>query len=154
MKRFSTSVVAIAISWASSRNCWELTRSASSLVDKLAIKTAGLGTEVATLSGGNQQKIVFARWLGAGTRVLLLDEPTAGVDVGAKSEIYDIIARLTADGVGVVLASSQLPELLANADTLLVLAEGAVTLHSQDAPSLTQEQIMHYAVPGIARSAA
>ena len=76
----------------------------------LSIKVPGLGAEVATLSGGNQQKVVIGKWLELAPRVLLLDEPTRGVDVGAKAEIYALIEELTARGHAVVLASSDLPE--------------------------------------------
>ena len=84
----------------------------------------GLGAEVATLSGGNQQKVVIGKWLELAPRVLLLDEPTRGVDVGAKAEIYALIEELTAQGHAVVLASSDLPEVVRLADRVLVLREG------------------------------
>ena len=84
----------------------------------------GLGAEVATLSGGNQQKVVIGKWLELAPRVLLLDEPTRGVDVGAKAEIYALIEELTARGHAVVLASSDLPEVVRLADRVLVLREG------------------------------
>ncbi len=93
----------------------------------LGIRAASLATEVNTLSGGNQQKVVLGRWLLRAPRVLLLDEPTRGIDVGAKAEIYELIARLAADGLGVVLVSSDLPELLGLSHRLLVLAAGRVT---------------------------
>jgi ABC-type sugar transport system ATPase subunit len=90
----------------------------------LSIKAPGLGAEVATLSGGNQQKVVIGKWLELAPRVLLLDEPTRGVDVGAKVEIYRLIDLLTARGHAVVLASSDLPEVMRLADRVLVLREG------------------------------
>jgi ribose transport system ATP-binding protein len=79
-----------------------------------------------TLSGGNQQKILLARWLVHGTRVLLLDEPTRGVDVGARSEIYGLIRRLAAAGNAVVVVSSEIEEVLGLADTVLVISDGRV----------------------------
>ncbi len=96
-------------------------------VRELAIKVAGLAVEVATLSGGNQQKVVIGKWLELAPRVLLLDEPTRGVDVGAKVEIYRLIEQLTAQGHAVLLASSDLPEIIRLADRVLVLREGRVS---------------------------
>jgi len=91
---------------------------------ELSIKAPGLGVEVATLSGGNQQKVVIGKWLELAPRVLLLDEPTRGVDVGAKAEIYALVEELTARGHAVVLASSDLPEVVRLADRVIVLREG------------------------------
>ena len=101
-------------------------RQARGVVDALAIRTASVDSLVSTLSGGNQQKVVFGRWLVAGARVLVLDDPTVGVDVGAKEEIYRIIADLTSDGTSVIFLSSELPEVIGLADRMLVLREGAV----------------------------
>ena len=99
-------------------------RRAREIVERLRIRTSSIEAPVATLSGGNQQKVVFGRWLLGDPRVLLLDEPTAGVDVGAKEEIYRIISDLAANGTAVLLASSELPELLGLADRLLVMRDG------------------------------
>ena len=90
------------------------------------LRSRGLGQEVGTLSGGNQQKVVLARWLTGDVKVLLLDEPTRGVDVGARSEIYRIITDLAASGVAVVMASSDMPEILGLAHRALVMRAGAV----------------------------
>jgi ABC-type sugar transport system ATPase subunit len=111
----------------------------------LSIKIPGLGAEVATLSGGNQQKVVIGKWLELAPRVLLLDEPTRGVDVGAKAEIYALIEELTARGHAVVLASSDLPEVTRLADRVLVLREGklAGTLEQDE---ISQLNIMQLAV--------
>jgi ABC-type sugar transport system ATPase subunit len=92
--------------------------------DRLRVKAPGLQAEVAGLSGGNQQKVVLARWLAARCRVLLLDEPTRGVDVGAKAEIHALVEGLAADGHAVLLISSELPELLRLSSRVLVLREG------------------------------
>jgi rhamnose transport system ATP-binding protein len=97
---------------------------AARFVDALAVRTPGLSQLVLRLSGGNQQKVVVARWLAARPRVLLLDEPTRGVDVGAKSEIHALIRRLVADGMAVLLVSSEIPELLAVCDRILVMHRG------------------------------
>ena len=101
----------------------EETRRTLRAVSELAIRTASTESAVATLSGGNQQKVVFGRWLVAGAKVLLLDDPTVGVDVGAKEEIYRIVADLTRDGTAVLLLSSELPEVLGLADRMLVLRD-------------------------------
>ncbi|MBZ0234397.1 MAG: sugar ABC transporter ATP-binding protein, partial [Deltaproteobacteria bacterium] len=93
-------------------------------VKELRIKAPGLGAEVATLSGGNQQKVVIGKWLELAPRVLLLDEPTRGVDVGAKAEIYRLVEELTAKGHAVLLASSDLPEIVRLADRVIVLRDG------------------------------
>ncbi|HEU0037435.1 MAG TPA: sugar ABC transporter ATP-binding protein [Kofleriaceae bacterium] len=111
----------------------------------LNIKAPGLGAEVATLSGGNQQKVVIGKWLERAPRVLLLDEPTRGVDVGAKAEIYRLIESLTAAGHAVVLASSDLPEVVRLADRVIVLREGRVA-GVLAGTAITQLAIMQLAV--------
>ena len=99
------------------------TRRTLGAVRELAIRTASTESAVSTLSGGNQQKVVFGRWLVAGVSVLILDDPTVGVDVGAKEEIYRIVADLTRDGTAVVFLSSELLEVLGLADRMLVLRD-------------------------------
>ncbi len=120
-------------------------QSALARVREMSIKVPSLGAEVATLSGGNQQKIVIGKWLEIAPRVLLLDEPTRGVDVGAKAEIYALIEQLTAKGHAVVIASSDLPEVVRLADRVLVLREGrhAGTLEGD---AITALAIMQLAV--------
>jgi ABC-type sugar transport system ATPase subunit len=120
---------------------------------ELSIKVPGLGAEVATLSGGNQQKVVIGKWLELAPRVLLLDEPTRGVDVGAKSEIYALIEELTQRGHAVVLASSDLPEVLRLADRVLVLREGKVA-GALAGEAITQLAIMQLAVGTVAAATA
>ncbi len=100
---------------------------AAKYIARLAVKTSSLGQAVSTLSGGNQQKVVLAKWLATTPKVLLLDEPTRGIDIGAKAEIYRLVHDLAATGLGVVLASSELPEVLALSDRVLVLCEGRLT---------------------------
>ncbi|MEQ8846670.1 sugar ABC transporter ATP-binding protein [Botrimarina sp.] len=102
-------------------------RAARRLADTLRLRAARLDMPVGALSGGNQQKVVLAKWLETRPRVLLLDEPTRGVDVGAKREIYDLIDRCAADGMAVVLISTEMPELLAVSDRLLVMHRGQIT---------------------------
>jgi ribose transport system ATP-binding protein len=119
----------------------------SSMVSKLQVKTAGLESAITSLSGGNQQKCIVGRWLLTQPKILLLDDPTRGVDVGAKSELYRLINKLCQDGLGVIVTSSELPELLTLSDRILVLSEGRMTaeFRREDA---TQEKIMHAATQG------
>jgi D-xylose transport system ATP-binding protein len=114
---------------------------AQQLVDELHIKAPSLDAEVATLSGGNQQKVVLAKWLLTKPAVLLLDEPTRGIDVGAKQEIYAEITRLAAEGMAIVLVSSELPEVLGLSDRLIVLHEGRIT-GTFDRGEATAEAVM------------
>ena len=96
-------------------------------VELLNVRTAGVESPVASLSGGNQQKCIIARWLRTKPRILLLDDPTRGIDVGAKAELYKIIDRLCRDGLGIIVTSSELPELMTLCDRILVLCEGRLT---------------------------
>jgi ABC-type sugar transport system ATPase subunit len=98
------------------------------------------------LSGGNQQKVVLAKWLARNCEVLIFDEPTRGVDVGAKYEIYLLMNQLVAEGKAILMISSELPEVLGMADRILVMHEGRVTGEIVDARGATQEQIMQLAV--------
>jgi ABC-type sugar transport system ATPase subunit len=93
----------------------------------LGIKTAGTESAITALSGGNQQKAIIARWLRTRPKVLLLDDPTRGVDVGAKAELYRVIERLCHEGLGIIITSSELPELIVLCDRILVLCEGRLT---------------------------
>jgi ABC-type sugar transport system ATPase subunit len=119
---------------------------AESYISRLRIVTPSLEQPVRYLSGGNQQKVVVARWLAAGVRVLLLDEPTRGVDVGAKREIYDIMHELAAEGISIVMASSELPEVLGMSDRVLVMADGRIA-RELSIEEATKESIMEAAVP-------
>lgn len=103
------------------RRCNEL---AEESIERLSIKTPSIRTPMNSLSGGNQQKVLFARWLLTEPEVLLLDEPTRGIDVGAKYEIYTIMADLAAQGKCVVMISSEMPELIGMADRVMVMCEG------------------------------
>jgi ABC-type sugar transport system ATPase subunit len=116
----------------------------ASQIATLSVKTDGPRAAITSLSGGNQQKCILARWLLIHPKVLLLDEPTRGIDVGAKSEIYALIRRLVAGGMAIVMTSSELPELLAVSDRILVLCEGRATATIPRAGA-TEEAIMHAA---------
>jgi ribose transport system ATP-binding protein len=115
----------------------------------VGIKTAGRMAAVRTLSGGNQQKVVFAKQLLTRPRLLLLDEPTRGVDVGAKAEIYRLLAELTGEGMGILMASSELPELIGVCNRILVLRAGSVAIEL-DAGEATQEILLEAATSSAA----
>ena len=107
----------------------------------------GANQAAKSLSGGNQQKVVIAKWLGTEPKILILDEPTRGVDIGAKKEIYPIINELAEQGVAILMISSELPEVIGMADRVLVMHEGSQTANLKK-DELTQEKIMHYATGG------
>ena len=117
--------------------------------EALDVRPSGVERAVRTLSGGNQQKVVLARWLLRGCRVLLLDEPTRGVDVGARSEIYALIRRLADEGVAVVVVSSEMEEVLGLADRVLVVREGRV-VHSGPAAELDEHRVLDLVMEGSA----
>ncbi|MEU5878925.1 sugar ABC transporter ATP-binding protein [Spirillospora sp. NPDC047279] len=120
-------------------------RAAADIAGKLNVRMSGLRQEVRTLSGGNQQKIVIGKWLLADARVLILDEPTRGIDVGAKVEIYRLINDLTASGHAVLMISSDLPEVLGMSDRVLVMARGRLA-GELSAGEATQDSVMALAV--------
>jgi ribose transport system ATP-binding protein len=124
-------------------------QSAEQLTTALDVRPAGVERAARTLSGGNQQKVVLARWLLRECRVLLLDEPTRGVDVGARSEIYALVRRLADDGVAVVLVSSEVPEVLGLADRVLVLRDGQV-VHEGPAHDIDEHQVLDLVMEGSA----
>ena len=127
------------------RDRWEQ-ENASQKVKQLSIKTPGLIQLIRNLSGGNQQKVILARWLSEQVKVILLDEPTRGIDVGAKSEIYSIIYRLAEQGVGVVVVSSDLPEVLGVADRVMVMRKGQM-VDTLDRAAATPEKTLALALP-------
>ncbi|MGV3161026.1 sugar ABC transporter ATP-binding protein [Corynebacterium sp. 32222D000AT] len=120
---------------------------AREVAEKLRIRMADIDQPIRDLSGGNQQKAVFGRWVLAGSRVLLLDEPTRGVDVGAKVEIYRIINEVTAAGGAVLMASSDLPEVLGMSDRVLVASGGKIA--GELPPTATQDEVMTLAVSNV-----
>jgi len=111
------------------------------------VKTPGTRAAITGLSGGNQQKCIIGRWLLTKPTILLLDDPTRGIDVGAKAELYALIDRLCREGLGVILTSSELPELLTLADRIIVLAEGRLTAEFSRADA-TEQKIMEAATGG------
>ena len=102
-------------------------RMAAESIDLLGIKTVGTDAPVTSLSGGNQQKCIIARWLRTHPKVLLLDDPTRGIDVGAKAGIYKVIDGLCRGGMAIIVTSSELPELITLCDRIVVLCEGRMT---------------------------
>jgi rhamnose transport system ATP-binding protein len=110
----------------------------------LSIKTAGPGQSVGDLSGGNQQKVVLARWLATDPRILILDEPTKGVDIGARSAVHAVTGDFARRGNAVIMISSDLPEILGMSDRVLVMRRGRVTA-LLDRADATAERILHAA---------
>jgi ABC-type sugar transport system ATPase subunit len=115
------------------------------MIRDLRVKTPSAESIVANMSGGNQQKIILARWLPADTRLVIMDEPTRGIDVGSKSEIYQIMNDLTERGVAIIMISSELPEVLAMSDRVLVMREGTIVGELPRAAA-TEEAVMKLAV--------
>ena len=113
-------------------------------VESLSIKTPTVDVDADTLSGGNQQKVVVGKWLVRDSKVVIFDEPTRGIDVGAKVEIYQLMNKLKQQGIAVMFVSSELPEVLGIADRIIVMCDGKIT-GELDAREATQNQIMAYA---------
>ncbi|HIG82223.1 MAG TPA: sugar ABC transporter ATP-binding protein, partial [Verrucomicrobiales bacterium] len=122
-------------------------------VESLRIKLADARQNANTLSGGNQQKVVLAKWLERNAEVVIFDEPTRGIDVGAKYEIYQLMNRLAARGKAILMISSELPEVLGMSDRILVMHEGRVTGEITEVANATQEDIMQMAVGGLEEAA-
>ncbi len=127
-------------------------RAAQEFVEKLRISTPGIGQLVEFLSGGNQQKVVLAKWLFNGAEVLLLDEPTRGIDVGTKAEIYRLMKNLVKEGISIIMVSSELPEIIGVSDRILVMHKGRIAgeLNPEDT---SEEEILAYAA-GLKHSSA
>lgn len=117
------------------------------LASKLGVRAHNLDLEAGALSGGNQQKVVIAKWVGMKPEIIIMDEPTRGIDVGAKRDIYELMNELTANGVSIIMVSSELPEVIGMSDRILVIHEGKIAgelMHDE----ATQERIMSYATGG------
>jgi ABC-type sugar transport system ATPase subunit len=120
-------------------------RDAQSVRDRLSLKAGGMDALITSLSGGNQQKTLFGRWLLASSRVLVLDEPTRGIDVGSKYDIYELILDLAAGGLAILVISSELPELFGISDRIVVMCRGVVTADLATAET-SPDEVMHYAM--------
>ena len=114
------------------------------MADELAIRLSGPEQPVVQLSGGNQQKVVLAKWLFGTAQVVMLDEPTRGIDVGAKAEIYALLGRLAAEGRALIVVSSELPELMHLCDRILVLSRGRLA-GEVARPDFSEERILSLA---------
>lgn len=120
----------------------KLCEKANTYVKKLNIKVPSIGTQISSLSGGNQQKVVLAKWLAAKPEILILDEPTRGIDVGAKIEIYKLIRKMAKQGTAVIVVSSELPEVIGLADRVYVMREGRM-VGELEGSDIENKQIMH-----------
>jgi len=118
---------------------------ADKYIQELGIKTSLSGQLIKNLSGGNQQKAILGKWLATHPKILLLDEPTRGIDVHAKSEIYKLILQLAASGLGILMVSSELPEIFAVSDRVLVLSEGKLTLETP-IENATEDKLLKAAI--------
>ena len=115
--------------------------SAQVWASRLQVKTRALDAVVGTLSGGNQQKVVLGKWLATNPKVLIIDEPTRGIDVGTKSEVHRMMSELAGQGLGILMISSELPEVLGMADRVLVMREGRITAEL-DRSEASSESVM------------
>ena len=113
--------------------------------DDINIKAPSIAQKVNNLSGGNQQKVQIAKWLFTNPKVLILDEPTRGIDVGAKLEIYTLMNKMVAEGMCIIMISSELPEVLGMSDRLYVMSEGQIT-GELNASEATEEKVMKMAI--------
>jgi rhamnose transport system ATP-binding protein len=118
---------------------------AAEYIERLAVKTSSLLSRVATLSGGNQQKVALSRWLATRPSVLILDEPTQGIDVGAKAEIHRLMGELASQGMAIIMISSELPEVIAMSDRIAVMHAGRI-VGVLDRAAATQQQVLALAL--------
>ncbi len=120
-------------------------RIADQYIGSFKIKTASRETLIKNLSGGNQQKVIVARWMAKGIRMLILDEPTRGIDVNAKGEIHQLIRELADQGVSVVVISSEMEEVIALADRIMVVHNGKISGYITEVDQITQEDVLKVA---------
>ena len=114
-------------------------------IEKLSIKTPSMKEHISNLSGGNQQKVIVSRWLANDPDILIMDEPTRGIDVGAKHEIYEIMADLAKQGKAIIMISSEMAELLGMSDRVYVMCNGKLTGELNQENEMTQESVMTFA---------
>jgi len=122
------------------------TGKAGELIGALNIKTPSINTITENLSGGNQQKVVISKWIGSESEILIFDEPTRGIDVGAKAEIYRLMEKFSSEGKSIIMISSELPEVLAMSDRLLVFRDGVIVTEFINVRELTEEDVLYYAI--------
>ena len=116
---------------------------ADNYVKELSIKIAGINYPISSLSGGNQQKCLLGKWLSVKPKIIIVDEPTRGIDVGAKSEIHNLLRNLANEGVGIIIISSELPEVMGVSDRVIVIHEGHLA-GEIDNRDMTEENIMNF----------
>lgn len=146
-ENLSLSTLAAISEWGIIRQRTERTR-AMAMVRELRVRTPGIEEPVGRLSGGNQQKVVLGRWLQARPRVFVLEEPTRGIDVGAKVEVYRLMEKLAEAGVAILLVSSELPEILSMSDRILTISDGRLTGEFRRG-AVTQEEVLDRAIGGV-----
>ena len=117
------------------------------MIRQMEIKTANIDLAVKSLSGGNQQKVLLAKWILLNPKVLIIDEPTRGVDIGAKSDIYAILRKLASQGMAIIVVSSEIPEVMGVCDTIYVMKEGCITA-VMPSDEVTEEKIGYYSTIG------
>ena len=123
----------------------EINQVVTDSIKKLSIKTPSMKEHIANLSGGNQQKVIVSRWLANDPDVLIMDEPTRGIDVGAKHEIYEIMSELAKQGKAIIMISSEMSELLGMSDRVCVMCNGKLTGVIDKTEDMTQAKVMSYA---------
>ena len=119
---------------------------AKKYIEVLKVKTPDEDTNIEALSGGNQQKVSIAKWLATKSDVIIFDEPTHGIDVGAKADIYQLLRELSDEGKGIILVSSELPEVLNVCDRILVFRDGKIVHDFENTEGLTEEDVVGYAL--------
>ena len=123
----------------------QLDQTALEVMTDLRLRPLNIEKPIGTLSGGNQQKVIIGRWVAADNKVFLFDEPTRGIDIGAKSEIYNLIEKLAQQGKAIVVVSSEMPEIMRISDRVLVMREGKIT-KELNGDEITEENIARYAI--------
>ncbi|HBQ79785.1 MAG TPA: sugar ABC transporter ATP-binding protein, partial [Erwinia persicina] len=127
----------------------QLDKVALEVMSDLNLRPLDIEKPIGTLSGGNQQKVIIGRWVAADNKVFLFDEPTRGIDIGAKSEIYNLIEKLARQGKAIVVVSSEMPEIMRISDRVLVMREGKIT-KELSGEAITEENIARYAINDLA----
>ena len=128
------------------RSMPKMVKATSKEIKVMHTKCMGPDDMITSLSGGNQQKVVLSKWLCANCKALIIDEPTRGIDVGAKKEIYELMGELVSEGIGIVMISSELPELIGMSDRLLIMKDGKITKEFQRSKELSDRDIINYMI--------
>ena len=140
----------LSLAWLANRSIWwrlphrREAAETGRYIDELRIQPPSLTRQLLYYSGGNQQKVVLARWMSSGAGILIFDEPTRGIDVGAKAEVFALMSRLVRDGASILMISSEMSELIGMADRVLVMRGGRVAMELQR-DALTQERLLQHA---------